>query len=93
MTTPRWGVYCLANDLVLEWALALFESLREFAPGLPLMVVPYDERQDALGRRLAVKRRALYRHPSDAGGERIHPLGRQFLSVPGASGAPGASPM
>mgnify|MGYP006381690867 CR=1 FL=1 len=49
MTTPRWGVYCLANDLVLDWALALFESLREFAPELPLLVIPYDERQVELG--------------------------------------------
>ena len=75
MTTQRWGVYCLANDLVLDWALALLESLREFAPGLPLLVVPYDERQAALGRRLAAAGHGYLEHPET---EALHRLGRRF---------------
>ncbi|KAB2966011.1 MAG: hypothetical protein F9K18_06125 [Thermoanaerobaculia bacterium] len=75
MTTPRWGVYCLANDLVLDWALALFESLREFAPELPLLVIPYDERQAELGRRLAAAGRGYLEHDEI---EALHRLGRRF---------------
>ena len=43
---PRWGAYCLANDAVLDWTLALLASLRRFAPRLELRVIPYDERQE-----------------------------------------------
>lgn len=72
---PRWGIFCLANDLVLEWALALLESLREFAPGLPVRVIPYDERQQELGRRLAAAGHAPFDHPEV---EALHRLGRRF---------------
>jgi hypothetical protein len=75
VSAPRWGVYCLANDLVLEWALALFESLREYAPELPVRVVPYDERQDALARRLAEAGHGYLDHPEI---EALHRLGRRF---------------
>lgn len=75
MTTRGWGIYCLANDLVLDWALALLESLREYAPGLPLLVIPYDERQGALGRRLAAGGHGFLEHAEI---EALHRLGRRF---------------
>lgn len=42
------GVYTLANDTVIDRALALFESVKTFAPTLPLRVIPYDPRQQLL---------------------------------------------
>jgi hypothetical protein len=38
------GAYLLANDVVLDWALAFLESFRESNPSLPLIVIPFDER-------------------------------------------------
>lgn len=43
-----WGIYTLANDGVADSVLALFESLERFAPGLPVRVIPYDDRQELL---------------------------------------------
>jgi hypothetical protein len=36
------GVYCLANDEVLEWFQAFVRSLRKHDPALPLTVIPYN---------------------------------------------------
>lgn len=36
------GVYCLANDEVLEWFQAFVRSFRHFNPELPLTVIPYN---------------------------------------------------
>jgi hypothetical protein len=36
------GIYCLANDNVLEWMIALLESLRSFEPSRELIVIPFD---------------------------------------------------
>ena len=38
----RLGVYCLANDEVLEWFQAFVRSFRKFHPDLPLTVIPYN---------------------------------------------------
>jgi hypothetical protein len=38
------GVYCLANDGVLDWFVAFCESLRAHAPDLPLVTIPFDGR-------------------------------------------------
>lgn len=38
------GVYCLANDGVVDWMVALLASLRTAAPELPVIVIPYDDR-------------------------------------------------
>lgn len=40
----RRGIYCLANDRVLDFALAFFESLRAVRCDLPLVVIPFDAR-------------------------------------------------
>jgi hypothetical protein len=46
------GVYCLANDGVLDWFVAFCESLREHASAedLPLVVIPFDYRTRELSR-------------------------------------------
>jgi hypothetical protein len=38
-----WGVYVLGNDSVLEFAIALFRSLRVHSPSVPIRLIPYDE--------------------------------------------------
>jgi len=38
------GVACLANDGVVDWLIALCESLHRHNPGLPLTVIPFDDR-------------------------------------------------
>ncbi len=43
-----WEVVTLANDSVLEWTVALLESLRRFAPASVIRVIPYDDRMDRL---------------------------------------------
>lgn len=43
MSVPqKKGVYCLANDDVLEWFEAFVRSLRKHSPRLPLTVIPYN---------------------------------------------------
>lgn len=37
------GVYIVANDRVFDQAIALLTSLRDFDPGLPVFMVPFDE--------------------------------------------------
>jgi hypothetical protein len=46
------GVYCLANDGVLDWFVAFCESLRAHAQAadLPLVVIPFDDRTGNLAR-------------------------------------------
>ena len=38
------GVYCLANDKVLDWMIACLESLRVHAPDYRLVVIPFDDK-------------------------------------------------
>ncbi|HEX2294682.1 MAG TPA: hypothetical protein VHN37_05170 [Actinomycetota bacterium] len=44
----RRGIYCLANDRVLEFTDAFFESLRAVGSDLPLTVIPFDGRCERL---------------------------------------------
>ncbi len=46
------GVYFLANDFVLEFAIAFLNSFRTYNPAVPLCLVPYDDDTQKL-RRLA----------------------------------------
>lgn len=69
------GIFTLANDVVFDSALALFESLRTFASSIPVFVIPYDERQD----RLAKAVRAYgYDYFNSSVTDRLHDLGRAF---------------
>ena len=47
---PKRGVYCLANDRVLEWFQMFVRSMRKYNPDLPLTVIPYDSVIDELAR-------------------------------------------
>lgn len=49
-TTTATGVFCLANDGVLPWFHPFVASLRMHEPDLPLLVIPYDDRLDAVRR-------------------------------------------
>ncbi len=70
-----WGIYTLANDGVFDSAVALFESLHTFAPGLPVRVIPYDDRQQ----RLAAATRAFgYSYFESPAIDALHDLGREF---------------
>lgn len=71
----RWGIYVLANDVVLEWALGLFESLRVYAADLPLLVIPYDDRQSALAKRVKRRGYGYLDHPEV---ERMFRIGLRF---------------
>ena len=42
------GVYILANDVVLEYAIALFRSLRHHSPDIPVRLLPYDNRLEKI---------------------------------------------
>jgi len=44
----RWGIYCLANDNVLDWMLAFLRSLRTYNPAAQLIVIPFDHRIERL---------------------------------------------
>jgi lipopolysaccharide biosynthesis glycosyltransferase len=37
------GIYCLANDKVLEWMLPFLESVRTYEPDCPLYIVPFND--------------------------------------------------
>jgi hypothetical protein len=40
----RHGVVSLGNDVVIEWVNAFCESLHRNSPGVPLIMIPFDER-------------------------------------------------
>ena len=42
------GVYILGNDVVLEFAIGLFRSLRHYSPDIPVRLLPYDNRLEKL---------------------------------------------
>ncbi len=72
---PVWGVFTLANDAVLEWSLALLESLELAAPDLPVLVIPYDERQEQLAQVLRSYGHSYLESPEI---ERFGEIGRRF---------------
>lgn len=77
----RWGLYCLANDAVLDWTLAFLESLRAYNPGVELVVIPFDERIDRLAAVAPVYDFVLLDKPElftalDAVGRALHPGSR-----------------
>jgi len=42
-TLGKVGIYCLANDQVLEWMIPFLESLRAYEPECPLYVIPFND--------------------------------------------------
>jgi hypothetical protein len=75
MIESRWGCFALANDLVLDWTLALLDSLRRFAPTLPVRVIPYDDRQSELAIALDLRGHAYLESPEI---ESLHRIGSRF---------------
>ncbi len=72
---PVRGIYCLANDKVLDWTIALCQSLRVHEPLLPLIIIPFDERLDRLSRFAERYRFTILRGPSL---ERLDRIGALF---------------
>lgn len=78
---PRRGIYCLANDGVLEWFIAFIKSLRQHNPTIPLRVIPFDDRCAQLEKLCSIYDFSIIKaplHGYDAIGE---------LFVPGQAGA------
>ena len=69
------GIYCLSNDKVLDWVIALCQSLRVHEPLLPLIIIPFDERLDRLSRLAERYRFTILRDPSL---ERLDRIGALF---------------
>jgi hypothetical protein len=68
-------VYFLANDRVLDWAVAFLESFRRHNPELPLAAIPFADDTAALRRLTTRYRFRVLDHP-DLG--RLDQLGRGF---------------
>ncbi len=49
-TQEKLGIYCLANDKVLDWMIAFLKSLRTYEPSRKLIVIPFDENIEKLSR-------------------------------------------
>lgn len=47
------GVYIVANDRVLDNAIALMSSLRLYEPTLPVFLIPFDDNHQTVARQLA----------------------------------------
>ncbi len=60
------GIYCLANDTVLEWMIALLESLRTFEPEIELSIIPFDDNILKLSK-LATRYRFTFLHDDTLG--------------------------
>jgi hypothetical protein len=58
------GLYFLANDHVLNWAIAFFESLRALDPDLRLVMIPFNDRVDALAKLSDRYRFEIFNDPS-----------------------------
>lgn len=71
------GVYCLANDNVLDWMTAFLESFREHEPDRRLVIIPFDQKIDRLAQLADRYHFEFLSDPSleklDAIGDRIHP--------------------
>jgi hypothetical protein len=79
MAPPRRGIYTLGNDAVYDWAVAFFRSVARNSGGMPVTVIPFDDRCDKLAR-LARKHGAEIWAPPllddlDALGARCRPTG------------------
>jgi hypothetical protein len=71
------GIYCLANDGIIDGLIALCESVRRHSPHLPVTVIPFDSQLDQVRAVLARYGYALMDDPSlramDQLGERYWP--------------------
>jgi hypothetical protein len=72
----RFGVYCLANDHVVDWFIAFAESLRRHEPDVPLRVIPFDggtRRIERLADRYSFVLHADDLDVADRAGRRLYP--------------------
>ncbi len=69
------GIYCLANDKVLDWMIAFLESLRYYESDISLIVIPFDDNVEQLTR-LAQKYRFTFLQ--DGALEELDQIGATF---------------
>lgn len=50
LTKSLDGVYCLANDKVLDWFIAFAHSLRYYNPDISVTIIPFDDNIAALSK-------------------------------------------
>jgi len=74
-TADSGGIYFLANDRVLDWAIALLESIRAHDASLPLVLIPYDDRLDSL---VTLAQRYSFQVYSDSSLAKLDELGAGF---------------
>jgi hypothetical protein len=53
--SKRQGIYILGNDNIIEDAIAFLNSLRQYAPHYPVLLIPYDDQHQRLARLLRDK--------------------------------------
>jgi hypothetical protein len=53
--TKKQGVYIVANDRVIEQAIALLNSIRFYDPDIPVVMIPYDDNYQEVARVLGTK--------------------------------------
>lgn len=58
------GVYCLANDKVLDWLLAFIESLQEHEPERKLVIIPFDDNIEQITRLSKKYKFEIFNDPS-----------------------------
>ncbi|HEY9640608.1 MAG TPA: hypothetical protein V6C57_08990, partial [Coleofasciculaceae cyanobacterium] len=49
------GIYITANDRVVDHAIALLNSIRQYDPETPVVLIPYDENYQTVAQTLAEK--------------------------------------
>ena len=77
------GIITLANDRVLDWLVALCESLRVHEAGRPVTVIPFDDRLDETRRVIVDYGASLYDGPTLV---EMDELGRRYW--PGEAARP-----
>jgi hypothetical protein len=70
------GIYFSANDVVYDWVVTFLESVRNYNPDLPVILLPFDERMDRLTK-LAPRYRVTIHN--DAAFEELDDMGRQVV--------------
>ena len=70
------GVYFLANDHVLNWSIAFFESLRTHEPDMRLVMIPFDVRIEKIAALRDRYHFEIFDHPSL---KALDELGRSFF--------------
>lgn len=73
---PSHGLYFLANDAVLNWAIAFFESVRTHDPDLRMVMIPFNSQIDGL---VAVRDKYRFELFDDPSLPQLDEIGKRFF--------------